>query len=714
MSDGFTNRQIAERLFVSARTAEFHVEQIRNKLGIHSRGEIAAWLAAQGGSAPPSTLPPELTKFVGRSSEIASIRTLLAQTRLVTIAGTGGVGKTRLAIAVANRVVEDFPDGAWFVDLQGLADPELVPGEVAASLEVENLDALRGRRHLVVLDSCEQVIVACAAVAKDLLASCPALRILATSRQPLEVPGEAVWSLQPLPATEAAELFLDRAGLAAPDVDLMSASPALVDSICRDLDGIPLAIELAAARARVMSLSDIRERLRDRFGLLTGGTSGNERQRTLESTVDWSYGLLTDAERLLFRRLGVFAGAFLLDSVEAVVVDHRLAQAQVPDLLGRLVDRSLVVARRSPDRSTRYRLLATMRDYARERLRNEDALDDLRTRHAHRFRTLAVQAGTGLEGPEQAIWFRRLEDEIDEIRFAAEWALEREPETALILAGELCWFWGLGGRTAEGRVALAAALPRAPAVTVIRGRALIAAGWLARLQSDNNAGLALHTESVEVLRQFDDPLQLGMAEVWKAEAAMTAGDPQIARLGWEEAVALLEPIGTSQPLAYAFLELSSLDLADGQPGLARARATRSAAMNEQLHNPRAQALAKMVLGYADHLEGRSAAGLESVRECIRQLYDCGAVGDLQAACTAAALMTIPAGGSAARAVTLAAAAEMIALATGRNVHPWKAELEAAVASARAGLGELGYEAARSRGSVMTVEEAVAHLLGDFG
>lgn len=718
VAEGLTNRQIAERLFLSERTAEYHVEQIRNKLGFHTRSEIATWLAGQRPAVPPpSNLPAPLTTFIGRAREIAAVRSLLGQTRLVTITGAPGTGKTRLSLEVAARLRSDFRDGIWFVNLQGLTDRHLVASEVAATLGVSDLTRdLASKQLLVLLDNCEHVVSGCAHLAQEVLSACPEVRLIATSRQPLHVPGEGVWQLEPLPGPDAGELFLDRARLAAPEVDLTAVDPTVLESICGDLDGIPLAIELAAARTRVMSLADIRERLKQRFSLLTGANEFvGERQRTLEGAVAWSYNLLSDREQLLFRRLGVFAGAFFLESASAVVADSELPAGELPEIIDRLVDRSIVIAERAPYRKTRYRLLVTLRDYGRDRLRDEGALERLRDLHGRHYRHLAEEAGAELQGPQQVTWLKRLEDELDQIRAAIEWGLIADHEAALVIAGELHWFWGLRGRVDEGRRALAAALPLAPQRTLMRGRALTSAGWLARLQGELAAGAAFHAESVDILRELDDPVQLATALVWNAEAASHTGDWITARAGWQEAIALVEPAGPSEPLAYALLELALADVHGGLLRSAHQRAAKAMAIHSELGNPRGLALGHLTTAHIEHLEGNSAAAWTSLSVCIRTMRDAEAIGDLTWPLTLAAVMIVAAGGPMAKAVTLAGAATALGTASGRpavgGVLDWIANLAPALDTARDQLGARAYEAAWQEGLGMTADEAVAYALG---
>ena len=718
VAEGLTNRQIAERLFLSERTAEYHVEQIRNKLGFHARSEIARWVTSQRSARQLiGYLPSPLTTLIGRARETDGVIALLRRIRLVTIAGAPGVGKTRLSVEVADRLRSDFPDGVWFVDLQGISDQNLVAAELAGTLGTSDfVRDLARKRLLVLLDNCEHLISACSNLAEQVLGACPELRLLATSRQPLHAKGEAVWQLEPLPRREATELFLDRARLAAPDIDLATADQSVLESICTELDGIPLAIELAAARTRVMSLADIRERLQHRFSLLKGDNASGGRQSTLESAVAWSYELLSGKEQLLFRRLGTFAGTFLLESAIAIVSDSELPAEDLPELVDRLVDRSIVIAERDPNRQTGYRLLVTLREYARDRIRREGALERLRQLHARYYRHLAEQAGAELQGPRQSSWHGRIEAELDEIRAALEWSLVADPETAVAITGELVWFWGLRGRVDEGRKALTAALTVAPQRTVARARALIGAGWLARQQGAFTVGATFHAESVDILREFDDPIELGQALVWNAEAASSLGDWVAARAGWQEAIDLVQSAGPSEPLANALLELAYADARDGLLPSARQRAAQALEMHIQLGNPRGAAMGQVVAAYVEHLDGNSVGAWNGLTASLRMMLAAAAIADLRGPLSLAVVLIVSAGGPMAKAVTVGGAAAAARIASGLSLEygSWPVEsshLEVSLDIARKKLGQEKFGAAWQEGLGMSTEQAVALALG---
>ncbi len=481
-------------------------------------------------------LPTQLTSFVGRQAELDQIRELLAQNRLVTLTGAGGVGKTRLAVQVAG----ELSDGVGYVDLAPITDPDLVPTTAARTFGLPDqpglstIDTLAGfiadRQMLLVLDNCEHLLDASASLAMALLQACPALTLLATSREPIGVAGEVSWRLPSLSLTdEAIELFTDRARHARHDFVVTDDTSAEVGEICRRLDGVPLAIELAAARVRALSLAEILDSLHDRFRLLTGGArTAVRRQQTLRASVDWSHALLSEPERMLFRRLAVFFGGFDLDAAQAVAGGADMPRYQVMDLLTLLVDKSLVIADETRGR-TRYRLLETVRHYAAEKLSESGEADDVRTRHRDHYTSMAAL----LDGPSDSDYGQRVEQtetEIDNLRAAFAWSRENgDVELALALASSLSPLWQ--PRPAEGVAWIDAVLNEAnthqvdiaPAVRsrALADRVLLAAnlGWYADLPGQADEALTL-------ARQLDNPALLmrtlaarGLIGFGSAEAA---------------------------------------------------------------------------------------------------------------------------------------------------------------------------------------------------
>ena len=473
-------------------------------------------------------LPIALTSFVGRDRELPEVGRLLDRNRLLTLTGAGGAGKTRLSLEVARRRVGSFRDGVWLVALAGLSDPALVPGAVASALgltlgsqrsDLEELSAqLEQWQALLILDNCEHLAAASASVAEGLLAACPELRILVTSREPLRVPGEVTWrvpslalptpgsavTLAELAACESVRLFCERASDVTSSFALSEDNAAAVAEICFRLDGMPLALELAAARVGALSPAQIAERLSDSLTVLTAGSrSALDRQQTLRATLSWSHDLLTPAERAQFRRLAVFAGTFSLDAAEAVTSGEGVARTEVTDVLARLVDKSLVVADDCAE-GYRYRLLESMRQYARERLVEAgEATALLAQHHAYYLglaRALDPEAGNGepVRHPDS------LEEDHDNLRAALAWSLREAPEQALKLALYVWPMWMAGSHFQEGSRWLKAALAAAPAPTEVRAEALRALGGL-EVRLGRTAKVArLGAERVEIFRALGD------------------------------------------------------------------------------------------------------------------------------------------------------------------------------------------------------------------
>lgn len=500
-------------------------------------------------------LPAQLTSFVGRDEEMLEVGDLLAANRLVTLTGAGGVGKTRLAVEVAAAVAENYDDGAWSIDLAPITDPDLVPITAARALGLPDQpgrspeNSLRhfvGDRHiLVVLDNCEHLLDATAALISTLLAACPRLTVLATSREPIGLAGEVTWRVPSLSLADAAvRLFSDRAGQARPGFVVSEDNSVAVAEICRRLDGMPLAIELAAARVRALSPQDILTGLQDRFRLLTGGSrTAVRRQQTLQASVDWSHALLTEPERILFRRLAVFAGGFDLEACQEVVGDGDLARHQVLDILALLVDKSLVVAETAWG-PTRYRLLETMRQYAQERLGESAEAVDVRHRHRDHYTAMAAAldapANTSLE-----LLLDQAETEIDNLRAAFAWSRENsDTDNALRNAAFLQPFWLTRERVKEGsdwlELGLAdAEIDGAVVTPAAMARALADKAFLDNMRDTES--LARAQRSLAIARQLDDPVLL--ARTLTACGRVAGYDASLARPYLSEAADLARAIG---------------------------------------------------------------------------------------------------------------------------------------------------------------------------
>jgi len=530
-------------------------------------------------SSPAHNLPSPLSSFIGREREIVEIKRRLASSRLVTLTGLGGCGKTRLALQVAAGLAEDYAWGAWLVELAALKDPSFVPQTVASSLGMVEqaccsfadtlADFLGTKQLLLILDNCEHVIEASARLAEFSLHACPNLVILATSREALGITGEftfhvlpfslpeprAPLSPQALMQSEAVRLFSDRAAAVQPDFELTSQNAAAVLQICQQLNGIPLALELAAARVKTLTVDQIAARLavHDHFDLLTlGSRTATPRHQTLRGAVDWSHELLTEVEQILFRRLSVFAGGWSLEAAEAICADGAgILSNQVLDLLTQLVNKSLVLVE---DRvgEARYRMLETIRQYARGRLLVSGESEQTGDRHLDFFCRLAEEAEPHLHGPEQVVWFNRLETEFDNLRAALEWSLQEgdagataRAEMGLRLAGAEEWFWSLRDHRSEGGVwfdRVLARNPASPSTKANRAKALCGAGFLANWRRDLEHATAVSEESLALFRELGDERGIGIALCNLALVANNREDYARGKMLAEESATLLRKV----------------------------------------------------------------------------------------------------------------------------------------------------------------------------
>jgi predicted ATPase/DNA-binding CsgD family transcriptional regulator len=578
---------------------------------------------------------PKFTNFIGRGPQLIEVRKFLAESRLVTLTGAGGSGKTRLALQVANQLATEYADGVWYVDLAPITDSGLVPTTAARALELPDqpgrstMDTLlrfvRNRQLLVVLDNCEHLLDACAELVVALLGGAPGLTLLATSREPIGVAGEVTWRVPSLSvADEAVELFADRARLAQPSFTVTDDNAAVVSEICQRLDGMPLAIELAAARVRAMSLAEILDSLHDRFRLLTGGArTAVRRQQTLRASVDWSYALLTEPERVLFRRLAGFMGGFDVDAAQAVAGSGDVERFQVLDLLTLLVDKSLVVAENAGG-ATRYRLLETVRQYALEKLGESGEADAVRSRHRDYYTALAGRLDAPA-GRDYEQLLEQAETEIDNLRAAFEWSRENsEIELALQLASSLPPLWlerghreGLAWFDAvlaeqnmdlEANVRARALADQAllqhfangtdsldeaqQALAIARGiddpallsRTLTACSLIS-VFTNPDVGRPYFTEAVDLARELDDRWRLSQLLGFQAVgAAFVAGNPMVARAAAVEGRDLADVIGDGWTSRQCRFGLAVADLYQGDPAGAAAQFADLVAEAEAAHD----------------------------------------------------------------------------------------------------------------------------------
>ena len=585
------------------------------------------------------SFPLHLTSFVGRASERVDVERLLETSRLLTLTGTGGVGKTRLALEVAQTAAINFADGVVVVELASLGDPDLVVPSVAAALGLRDIAgsemhqvlvaSLASRQLLLLLDNCEHLLQVVDDLVDTLLRQCPRLTILATSRQPLDLQGECVWPVPPLSlpvqegvvasdevaASDAVQLFRARAVAVQPRFAVTDRNAATVAQICQRLDGIPLAIELAAARTRLLSAEQIVRRLDNRFGLLVGSRrAAPSRQQTLRATLDRSYALLTEREAKLLQRSSVFAGGWTLEAIESVASGDRLSAQEVFDALGGLVDKSLVVADTAGP-ETRYRLLESVRQYAGEKLEESEDAEVVRARYAEWFAALAERAYGELPRRNQAIWLDALEREHDNLRAAMGWARTANQALGLRLAANVGSFWEMRGYLADGRAWLETFLALVTDPTLDRAHALQALGSVIR-RSDAAAACAAFEASLDIYTRFDD--RCGEVLVLR-ELGLTrsySGQMEAGRLLMDRAVQLARDL--NDPIALGWALGTRAMMARTESDYARAQTLYEAALELLRSTAASDGLAFVLngMGQLARTRGNYRLAREYMEECV--------------------------------------------------------------------------------------------------
>jgi non-specific serine/threonine protein kinase len=595
-----------------------------------SRADDTAGARLQVERTPPSSfidvpgnLPLLLTDFIGRTSEQAAVVELLSSSRLVTLSGPGGSGKTRLSLQVAGAEGAGYSDGVWLVELASLADPGLVIRAVATvvglrevpddEIEAVLIRYFRARRCLLILDNCEHLIDPSARLAATLIGSCPTLTILSTSREPLHIPGETVFPVPPLslpdPATEptvasvrrseAVQLFLARATMVRPTFRMEPGNARTVAEICRRLDGIPLALELAAARIKLLSPDEIAERLSNRFRLLTSSSAVIlPRHQTLRAAIDWSYDLLTEQERACFNRLSVLPGGWTVGAAEAICAGDGIEADDVLDLLGELVDKSLVTTDEH-NGVLRYRLFESIREYASEKLNTSGELDASCQRRESWLTALAEQPPPEREGPELTAYLLRLDADADNFRAALAWRIESGGglEAGLRLAAALGPFWEGQGGNAEGLRWLDRFLQACPdPPTPLRAAALFQTGKLAFWSGDYDRAVAILEESMALFEQLNDRREGAAVRYWLANTVGLLGKNQRSNELLYEALARYQTLGDRLGVARMLRELALGAMFDGDIENAEALCNKSLALYREMgdHHGMAQPLSVLV------------------------------------------------------------------------------------------------------------------------
>ena len=730
--------------------------------------------------ATPNNLPQHLTSFIGREREIEEAEVLLERTRLLTLLGIGGLGKTRLSLQIAGEVLDSYRDGAWFVDLAPIRDPSIMASETAKVLGVREVPGrllietlcahLKPRKLLLILDNCEHLIEPAAELIHAILRAAPEVRIIATSREALRVPGEQRYNVPPLPVpnrsdgiealsrSTAVRLFVERAQLHRPNFALNEQeAPAVAELVAR-LEGIPLALELAAARLGALTVADINVRLKDRYKLLTGGGRVLlERQQTLRALVDWSHDLLQEHEQVLLARLAVFAGGFELEAAEAICGADPLTPDDVLDLLTSLVEKSLVLTEERAV-GTRYRLLETIRDYAREKLTQRDKLAATAARHCNHYFVMAKAASQGLQGHEQAEWTRRIESELDNLRAAIAVALEGgvDPFIAVKLEVAMQGFWTLRGYATEGRkyVRAALALPAVEASDLAQAHALYVGAALANSQSDHAEARWMLERSLVLRRRLGNPVEIAAALSTLSSVRLHEGDAAQARAFEEEALAIFRTLGDRMGEAIGLGHLGEIDreLADhetarrhfeeclviaraitnaelegecermlGEIALeegdllnARLRLTRSLEVCSCGEDKRGEATALWWLGKTDIVEGNAESARMRLSGALRVFHAfemrSELLGCLEDHATLARTV-----GSVEEAVRHYAAATLARERLGLARPPRDEQrLHAELAAMRQSLGSAAFEAAWAEGQRCEIQDAIRRALSSAG
>lgn len=714
------DRQAVIRQYESCRRV------LAKELGVDPASETRAlYRRIVAAAAPPAAplhtnLPSPLTPFIGRETETAQLSQQLALTRLLTLTGPGGAGKTRLAIQIGQQKGAAFADGIWWVELAALTNPVMVAPTILKILGVREksdvepvtqlLDYLRPRHTLLILDNCEHLILACAQLSDTLLAACPHLHILTTSREALGLTGEVVWPVAALAPDEAIKLFALRAAALKPTFFLTPETRPLVATICQQLDGNPLAIELAAARSKTLPLSDIVRRLDDRFALLTGGSrAALPRQQTLRAALDWSYDLLEPDEQTLFRHLSVFAGGFTLAAAEAVCPD---LSSLVLDSLTRLVDKSLVVAT-----GPRYQLLTTIRQYGLDKLWLSGEEARLRQRHLAWFTQLALQASQALLTDKQQSWLDELETEHDNLRAALRWALEGgELETGIRLGSALWRFWGYRGYLLEGRTWLEQLLARlaaqAEAVAPTQAQALASMGVITTRLGDYAVAETVLQEGLRLYRGLGD--KAGVAFVLHHLGWLNTAVKQFAAAHayHQESLTLRRELGpvAQRDVAESLTYLGLLAWCEGNLAAARAYQEEALALKQALSEPWAINFSLWNLGNVALAEGQLAEAERLYRQCLQALADLRERWGLPSVLESLGTIALTRQ-QWERVAILYAAAEKIRAQTGSPLPwVWREARASTLETVRTMMGETAFAAASQQGQALPLDDILTLAL----
>ena len=695
---------------------------------------------------PHTNLIQPLTSFIGRKKELAQVRQLLTKARLLTLTGVGGCGKTRLAQQVAAELAVDqsYDGEIWFVELAALNNPTLVPQEVAQTLGIREMfnqsaisfliDHLEKKHLLVVLDNCEHLLAACADLAEKLLIASSGLHILATSREPLGVPGETTFLVPSLSLPDSAHLplasdvegydaptlFVERARSILPSFTLTEKNMAVVLHVCSRLDGIPLALELAAARVNVLTIEQIAARLEDRFNLLTVSNRAAvlPRHQTLRETIDWSYELLSEEERTLFRRLAVFVGGFTLDAVETICAGDGIERNTVLDILARLVSKSLVVAEILEQHEARYHLLETIRQYALNLLRESGEESTLRNHHLAWFLALAEKLKALWRGPRQKELFDQLETEHDNLRAALEWSKSESNSTeAGLLLGSALWrFWEIQNHLREGLDHLTdlLALPQAQPHSAARAKALYGAGYLAMMQGlarDFTISEGFLNESLTIARQLKEPHLIAIAIYGLGVAARFHGDHERAEKLLEESLNFFRKLGDRVGTYISLYNLAEAATTRGDLERAEVLHEESLTLKRVQNDEWSVANSLMSLATIARLRNNYSRAMDLIQESLALFQKIGDTANI-AFCLREISALAAVQGHSQLAVHLYAFADTLLDALGYpSGHTDREQSEHPLATVHARMGESRFNAAWESGRALTLDQAIEQARG---
>jgi non-specific serine/threonine protein kinase len=721
-------------------------------------------------------LPSDISPLIGRKQEAEQLLSLLGRTRLLTLAGPGGVGKTRLALLVASEVREVYPDGVWFVELASLSTPQAIPHSIAGALDIPEradfsilhavLDHLRRRCALLILDNCEHMRDACVGITESLLRACPRLQVLTTSREPLGIIGETVWRVSPLstpgvgkavspdhlPEYEAVQLFVDRARRVLAEFELTLENTPAVASLCSRLDGLPLAIELAAARVSALSVEEIEARLEHRFGLLvTGIRAGVQRHWSLQHALDWSYDLLSVDERRLFERLAIFEDGWTLEAAETVCCGAGIKIERVSVLLSSLVDQSLITVDRQTPKALRYRFLETIRQYARERFSSSGDYIGIQWSHAQFFAGLAEAGDPNLHMTYDGAWVQQIEREHENIRAALTWCISTdELDLGLRLARSVVPFWYVRGYMSDAwtwveplimatrdrppttlridvltrvggvlralawysraQACFSEALNDARALNYLRGEsaALDGLGVLASQRGDLETAQSHYQEALALAEGF--PLELSAVLIDEGDLAYAEGGLDIARACFERSAHLQREIHNWQGLAVSLARLAKVGVLQGKYEEAHVFCDESVAIRMELGGRRCASISLFVLAHVLFAEGRADEAWPLAKECLLIFSEWGRNRDATRVLELCAAVTA-ALGQFAHAQRLFAAADSqrrsIGFVSPRCEQEW---FERWRSRTRSELSDQAAHGASMMGHNMTLDEAIADVV----